>query len=262
MKRLQGKVALITGGSAGIGRASAILFGSEGAKIVVADIDSSGGNETVRTISDNGAKAIYIKTDVTNPESVQDAIRKTIEEFGKLDILYNNAGGSVPEDGPITEVSTELWERTFSLNLFSTFLCCKYAIPVLIKNGGGSIILTSSITGLKGWRPSAYTAAKGAIISLTRIMAVDYAKYNIRVNCICPGVVLSERALKRLRVDPHFSDDLLPFLLLGYAEPKDIAYGALYLASDESRIVTGAIFPIDSGFMAVGRIDKTDLLKK
>jgi NAD(P)-dependent dehydrogenase (short-subunit alcohol dehydrogenase family) len=152
--------------------------------------------------------------------------------------------------------------KTHSVNLFGTFLCCKYGIPGLIKNGGGSIVLTSSITGLKGWRPSAYTAAKGEIISLTRIMAVDYAKYNIRVNCICPGFILNERAIKRLRQNPHFTDDLRPFLLLGFGEPIDVAYAALYLDSDESKIVTGVILPVDSGHTAVGRIDETDLLKK
>lgn len=262
MNRLKDKVAFITGSSAGIGRASAILFGNEGAKIAVADIDQSGGNETVRIINDNGAKGIYISTDVTKPQSVKEAIQRTIDEFGKLDILYNNAGGSIPNDGPITEVSTEMWEKTFSVNLFGTFLCCKYAIPELIRNGGGSIILTGSITGLKGRGPSAYTAAKGGVISLTRIMAVDYAKYNIRVNCICPGFILSERAEKKLKESPHFPDDMRPLLLLGFGEPIDISYAALYLGSDESRIVTGAILPVDSGFTAVGRIDEADLLKK
>ena len=262
MNRLKDKVAFITGASAGIGRTSAILFGNEGAKIVVADIDQSGGNETVRMINDNGAKAIYISTDVTNPESVKEAIQKTIDEFGKLDILYNNAGGSLPNDGPITEVSTEMWEKTFSVNLFGTFLCCKYAIPGLIKNGGGSIILTSSMTGLKGWRPSAYTAAKGGVISLTRVMAVEYAKYNIRVNCICPGVTLTGRVIKQQKQFPHFFDDLRPLHLLGFGEPIDIAYAALYLASDESKIVTGVILSVDSGYTAVGRIHEADLLKK
>lgn len=261
MDRLKGKVAFITGAGSGIGRASAILFGSEGAKVVVADIDQSGGKETVRIINDSKAKAVYIQTDVTNPEGVKKAIRETINKFGKLDILYNNAGGSLTDDGSVTEVPIEVWEKTFSVDLFGTFLCCKYGIPELIRNRGGSVILTSSLTGLRGWKRSAYTAAKGGIISLTRVMAVDYAKYNVRVNCICPGFTVTERTAKRLKTNPQAIKDLRPFHLLGFGQAIDVAYAALYLASDESKIVTGAILSVDSGYTAVGRMDQTDLLK-
>lgn len=256
MDRLKDKVAFITGSGAGIGRASAILFGSEGAKVVVSDVDQLGGEETVRITVNNGAEAIYIKTDVTNPESVKNAIQKTIEKFGKLDIIYNNAGGDLVDDGAIAEVSTDVWEKTHSVNLFGTFLCCKYGIPELIKNERGSVILTGSMAGLTGWRRSAYTAAKGGIISLTRVMAVDYAKYNIRVNCICPGLIVTERVAERIKANPLIAERMQPFHLLGFGKPIDIAYAALYLASDESRIVTGAILSVDSGYTAVGRIDK------
>ncbi|MBW2127673.1 MAG: SDR family oxidoreductase, partial [Deltaproteobacteria bacterium] len=138
----------------------------------------------------------------------------------------------------------------------------KFGIPELVKNGGGSIILTSSICGLKGWRGTAYTAAKGGIISLTRIMAIDYARHNIRVNCICPGHIITERVAKLMRVYPDVVEKMRPLHLLGFGEPTDIAYAALYLASDESKIVTGTILSVDSGYTAVGRIDKTDLLEK
>ena len=263
MDRLKNKVAFITGASAGIGRASSILFGNEGAKVAVADIDQFGGEETVNLINGSGAQAIYVKTDVTDPESVKDAIQKTMDKFGKLDIIYNNAGGSLADDGPITEISIELWEKTHSINLFGTFLCCKYGIPEVIKNGGGSIILTGSILGLRGAERSAYAAAKGAVISLTRVMAVDYAKYNIRVNCICPGMTLTERVAKHIKqTGQGGANKFQPLHLLGFGEPKDTAYAALYLASDESRIVTGAILPIDSGYTAIGRIDEVDLLGK
>ncbi|HUX80439.1 MAG TPA: SDR family NAD(P)-dependent oxidoreductase, partial [Alphaproteobacteria bacterium] len=170
MERLKDKVAFITGSSTGIGRASAILFASEGAKVAVADIDQSGGEETAKIISQSGGKAIYLKTDVTDPESVKDAVQETINKFSKLDIIYNNAGGSLTDDGAVTEVSIEVWQKTHSVDLFGTFLCCKYGIPHLIKNRSGSVILTSSIAGLRGWKRSAYTAAKGGIISLTRVM--------------------------------------------------------------------------------------------
>jgi NAD(P)-dependent dehydrogenase (short-subunit alcohol dehydrogenase family) len=156
MDRLKGKVAFITGSGSGIGRASAVLFGGEGAKVAVADIDQSGGKETVRIINDRGAKAIYTQTDVTNPESGRNTIQETIHRFGKLDILHNNAGGFLTDDGPVTEVPIEVWQKTFSVDLFGTFLACKYGIPELIKNRGGSVILTSSLTGLRGWKRSAY----------------------------------------------------------------------------------------------------------
>jgi NAD(P)-dependent dehydrogenase (short-subunit alcohol dehydrogenase family) len=158
------------------------------------------------------------------------------------------------EDGPVTEVSIEVWEKTYSANLFGTFLCCKYGIPELIKNGGGSVILTGSMAGLTGWKRSAYTAAKGVIISLTRVMSVDYARDKIRVNCLCPCFTLTERAAKHLKQNPRITEDMRAFHLLGFGEPEDVAYAALYLVSDESRIVTGAIFPVDSGYTAAGRL--------
>jgi len=198
---------------------------------------------------------------VTDPESVKDAVQKTIDKFKKLDIIYNNAGGSLTDDGAVTEISIEVWQKTHSVDLFGTFLCCKYGIPHLIKNCGGSVILTGSIAGLRGWKRSAYTAAKGGIISLTRVMAVDYARHNIRVNCICPGLTITERIGKRFKTHPVASETLRPLHLLGFAEPMDISYAALYLASDESKIITGAILPVDSGYAAIGRIDKGDLLE-
>ena len=260
MDRLKDKVAFITGASAGIGRASAVLFGSEGAKVAVFDIDQPGGEETVSAIVQNGGQAIFVNADVTKPDGVREAIQKTVQEFGKLDIIYNNAGGSTPEDKPVDEVPIEVWNKSISINLYSAFYCCKYGIPHLIKNGSGSVIMTGSVAGLRGWKRSAYTASKGAIIALTRVMAVDYAKYNIRVNCICPGLIITERTAKEAKENPLFAGDMRPMHLLGFGEPLDIANNALYLASDESKRVTGAIFTIDSGYTSAGRIDDKDIL--
>jgi len=262
MNRLKDKVALITGSGAGIGRATAILFSNEGAKVVVASLGRPRGLETVRMITDNGGEAIYIRTDVTKAEDVRKALQEGIDKFGKLDILDINAGGSVPEDLPIDRGNPEIWEKVLNFNLVSAFLCCRYGIPELIKNGGGSVILTGSTAGLKGWKRPAYSAAKGGIIALTRCLALDYARHNIRVNCVCPGQVLSERVKKIYEGDPGFFQDVRPLNLLGFGEPMDTAYAKLYVASDEAKRVTGAIFSIDSGYTAVGRIDENDLLKK
>jgi NAD(P)-dependent dehydrogenase (short-subunit alcohol dehydrogenase family) len=213
-------------------------------------------------ITAKGGQCIYVKTDVTQHESVKNAIRKTVETFGGLNVVYNNAGGSLPEDGSVTEVPMEIWERTLSRDLVGSFLCCRYGIPELIKCGGGSVIMTGSTAALTGWKRSAYTVAKGGVVSLTRVMAVDYAKYNIKVNCICPGRTVNERTLREEQTTPFFSDEQRPFHLLGFGGPNDIAYAALYLASDESRTLTGAIIPVDSGYTCVGRINSADILKK
>ena len=262
MDRLKDKVAFIPASAAGIGRATAVLFASEGAKVVVADIDESGGQETARMVTDNGGQAIYVHTDVTKPESVENAIHKTIEAFGKLDVIDNNAGGSIPEDRLITDLPVDVWNRTMATNLFSAFLCSKYGIPEIIKSGGGSVIMTGSAAALSGWKRSAYTASKGGVISLTRVMAVDYARYNIRVNCVCPGAILTERTEKEYKKHPIFFEDIRPLNILGFGEPLDISYAKLFLASDESKILTGAILPVDSGWTALGRIDESDILKK
>ena len=262
MDRLKDKVAFITGSGSGIGRTTAILFAKEGATVVVADIDESTGQETVDMITDNNGQAVFIKTDVTKEGSVKNAVLQTTDTFGKLDVIDNNAGGSLPDDRSIEEVTIEVWDKTLSINLFSTFLCSKYGIPELIKGGGGSVIMTGSTVGLVGWARSAYTAAKGGIISLTRVMAVDYAKHNIRVNCVCPGLILTERMKEELKKNPALFETIRPFHLLDFGEPKDISYAKLYLASDESKTLTGAIFPIDSAWSTLGRIDKRDLLQR
>jgi NAD(P)-dependent dehydrogenase (short-subunit alcohol dehydrogenase family) len=252
MDRLKGKVALITGSGAGIGREGALLFAREGARIAVVDIVREGGEETVRMIKDQGGDACFIHTDMTEPAAVEQAVRAAVERFGKLDIMYNNAGASTAADGPVHKVSLDEWWRAVRVNLFTVFLGCKYAIPELIRGGGGSIINTASVAALfgsKGGR-SAYSAAKGGVVSLTRAIAVDYAEHKVRANAIAPTTILTER-IQKFFDDPRFMAGSAGFNLLGLGEPRDIANLAVYLASDESRLVTGLVLPVDSGWSAV-----------
>jgi NAD(P)-dependent dehydrogenase (short-subunit alcohol dehydrogenase family) len=251
MGRLEHKVAFITGSGSGIGRAGAIRFSREGAKVVVADISQEGGERTVAMARDLGGDATFVLTDVTAPESVERAIAATVAAYGKLDILYNDAGGSTAQDGPVTTVSLDEFWRTIRVDLYGTFLCCKYGIPELIKAGGGAIINTTSYVALAGIKGrDAYTAAKGGVLAMTRSMAANYAKHKIRVNAIAPGAILTERVRKFIEADPNVAK-MAGNHLLGMGEPEDIANMALFLASDEARIITGAIFPVDSGWSAI-----------
>jgi len=250
MGRLDGKVAFITGSGSGIGRAGAVLFALEGAKVVIADISREGGERTEAMARDMGGDATYIHADVTDPDSVERAIAAAIATYGRLNILYNDAGGSTAQDGPVTKVSLDEFWRTIKVDLYGTFLCCKYGIPELIKAGGGAVINTTSVVAMAGIKGrDAYTAAKGGVLALTRSMAVGYARHGIRVNAIAPGATLTERVKKFLADDPRM-DNVSDRHLLGMGEPEDIARMALFLASDEARVITGAIFPVDSGWTA------------
>jgi NAD(P)-dependent dehydrogenase (short-subunit alcohol dehydrogenase family) len=251
MGRLENKVAFITGSGSGIGRAGAIRFSREGARVVVADISRDGGEHTVAMARDLGGDATFVHTDVTSPESVEHAIAATVAAYGKLDIIYNDAGGSTAQDGPVTTVSIDEFWRTIRVDLFGTFLCCKFGIPELIKAGGGAIINTTSYVALAGIKGrDAYTAAKGGVLAMTRSMAANYAKHKIRVNAIAPGAILTDRVRKFIEADPNVAK-MAANHLLGMGEPDDIANMALFLASDEARIITGAIFPVDSGWSAI-----------
>jgi NAD(P)-dependent dehydrogenase (short-subunit alcohol dehydrogenase family) len=247
MGRLANKVAFITGAGAGIGSSAAELFAREGAKVVVAEVSVEAGQETVRRIHAAGGEALFVETDVTEIDSVQHAIGQTVASFGSLNILYNNAGGSTLRDGSVTDVSVDEFWRTIKLDLFGTVLCCKFGIPEIIRAGGGSVVNTVSTVALIGTlRHSAYAAAKGGVAALTRAMAVEYAAQKVRVNAVAPTRTLTERILRKAAADPSRAA-LADRLLLGYAEPIDIAYAALYLASDESRVTTGHILAADSG---------------
>lgn len=256
MNRLDGKVAFITGGGSGIARAAALLFAREGAKVVVAEIDGALGEATARDVSDAGADAMAVRTDVTDEASVRAAIDAAVGHHGRLDILFNCAGGSLNADSLVTEVDLDVWDRTMALDVRGAMLVCRHGIPELVKAGGGSVVNMSSGAALRGSSPKhVYTAAKGAILSFTRALAGSYAKDNIRANAICAGRILTERILNNYgtadapgpvadRQDAAGRVRDYPFWV---GRPEDIANIALFLASDESRMITGATIPADGG---------------
>ena len=244
MTRLAGKVAFITGAASGIGRATAVLFAREGAQVVVADIAAEAGEETAQLA---GHGAIFVHTDVTNEASVQAAIRTTMERFGHLDVLHNNAGGSTPQDNTVVEAPIGEFWRVITLDLFGTFLGCRYGIPAMIESGGGSVINMTSNLALMGIAGrDCYTAAKGGVAALTRSLAVEFAPQRVRVNAIAPSATMTERVQKLMAGNPAI-DKLAQSHLLGLIQPEDIANAALYLASEESRMMTGQILSVDSG---------------
>ena len=247
--RLKDKVAIITGGASGIGKATAILFAEHGAKIAVADIDENGANQTLAAIHDAGKEAIYVQTDVTISDNTERMVAETVSRYGKLDILLSSAG--IAMRLPVADLSETDWHRCLDVNLTGVYLCAKAAIPAMRMNGGGSIINLSSIYGLVGADVrAAYVASKGGVTNLTRGMALDYAEENIRVNCICPGFVETPLVAGVVKTPQEYRNlaDRHPMRRL--AQPEEIAYGALYLASDESAFVTGIALPIDGGYTA------------
>ncbi len=249
MDRLKGKIALITGGGSGIGRATCLLFAGEGATVVVADYVAEGGHETVQQIKANGGKATFVQADVSKSADVQNMIATTVQTCGRVDVLFNNAGIEGPS-AKIANYKEDDWDRVIAIDLTSVYLGMKYVIPEMLKQGGGSIISTASVAGLVGFPGSgAYAAAKAGVINMTRMVALEYADKNIRVNCICPGIIdtpMVDRVVGgRLRERVVKAE---PVGRLG--RPEDIANAALFLASDDSSFATGAPFVIDGGYVA------------
>ena len=252
--RLKNKIAVITGVGTGQGRAASMLFANEGAKIAGCDWNAEAGEETARMVKAAGGEMAFVKADVSSSRDCENVIRTALSKYGRIDVLYNNAGvgfSSPLAMGDILSTPEEDWDRVLAINLKSMFLMCKLAIPEMIKAGGGSIVNTASIAGLIGSEAAhAYTASKGGMIALNRALAVEFGPKNIRVNCICPGAI--DTPMIAPVVEPLRKSGqqfmLSPIRRLG--TPEDIAYCALYLASDESGFVTGATFVVDGGFIA------------
>jgi len=250
--KLDGKTALITGAASGMGRATAVLFAREGAKVAIVDYTPTGGQETSTMVKELGGEAIFIEADVSKSSDVKRMVEKTLETYGRIDILYNNAGVAAGRV-PTAEVTEEQWDRILNINLKGTFLGSKYTIPVMLDHGGGVIINTASVVGqhaLAGMSP--YCASKAGIILLTKTMALEYARRNIRVNCICPGPIQTPMTEQMIPTDPKVREAfMLAQSPMGKMEgPEEIAKAALYLASDDSSFVTGAALVVDGGLIA------------
>ena len=250
--RLADKVALITGAGSGIGREAARLFASEGAKVVVVDVQDKAGEETVRLIRDAGGQASFCHADVSRAAEVQGMIQHAEKTYGQLNVLFNNAGIFPEEDGSVLETEEAVWDRVMSVNLKGVFLGCKYGIPALLRAGGGSVINTASFVALMGAATSqiAYTASKGGVLALTREIAVEFARKNIRANALCPGPV-DTPLLAELLADPQKRQRRMVHIPPGrLARGSEVANAALFLASDESSYINGATFTVDGGITA------------
>ena len=247
--RLKDKVALITGASSGIGKESALLFAKEGAKLALVDVNDAEGERAVQQISDDGGQAIYIHADISKDNNCQQMISKTEDHYGRLDILFNNAGIMHSDDDNAEITEEEVWDLTMNINAKGVFLGCKHGIPVLRRSGGGSIINTASFVALLGAATPqvAYTASKGAVLALTRELSVIHAREHIRVNALCPGPLKTELLMKFLDTEEKKQRRLVHIPMGRFGEAHEMAKAALFLASDESSYVTGSEFVVDGG---------------
>jgi NAD(P)-dependent dehydrogenase (short-subunit alcohol dehydrogenase family) len=266
MGRMTGKVAFLTGAGSGIAKATALAYAAEGARVALAELNPETGQATEKLVRDAGGEAMFIQTDVTSDDSVRAAIASTVERFGGLTVLFNCAGGSLQEDVAVHQMNLDIWHKTMALNLLHPFLTCRYAIPHMMKAGVGSIINVTSHMGLTGQTKPAYSAAKGGLISFTKTLAGQYAMHGIRANAIAPGSVRSERSIKRwenaetaaanpLLRNRQIRNSLYPFSV---GEPQDIAAVAVFLGSDESRMLTGTTIAADGGRSAYLKVYNPD----
>ncbi len=250
--RLKEKVALITGAGSGIGRETSLLFSEEGAKVVAVDVNDPAGEETVRMVWAQGGDAAFVRADVSKAAEAENMVRFAEDTYGKLNVLFNNAGISHADDDNAETTTEEVWDLTMAINLKGVFLGCKYGIPALRRAGGGSVINTASFVALLGAATPqlAYTASKGGVLAMTRELAAIHARENIRVNALCPGPLRTELLMKYLNTDAKKQRRLVHIPMGRFGEAREIAKAALFLASDESSFTTGATFLVDGGITA------------
>ena len=269
MKRLDNKVAFITGAGAGIAKASALAFCREGAKVAIIELNAETGRVAERDVRAVGGDALFIETDVTQDDSVRRAVDAAVAKFGQLNVIMNCAGGSLEEDVPVHQMDLKVWHHTINLNLLHPFLTCRHGIPHLIQAGGGSIVNVTSHLGLMGSVKPAYAATKGGIISFTKTLAAQYVQHNIRANAVAPGSIRTERQIKRYenkdyllaeKPGPAARARMLAQKLYPYSkgDPGDIAEIAVFLASDESRMITGTTIAADGGRSSYLKFDAGD----
>ena len=249
-KLLEGKVALVTGGASGIGRATALAFAREGSKLVIADVNAEGGEETVRLVKENGGDALFVRCDVSIASDVEGMVNKAVEAYGRLDCAFNNAGVGVLKS--TVECTEEEWDYTISVNLKGVWLCMKYEMLQMLKQGSGAIVNTSSAAGLVGTQGHApYTASKHGVVGITKVAALDGAPSGIRVNAVCPGGVLTPMLEPLLVAEPQMKEFMQKMHPIGrIGKPEEIAEAVLWLCSDAASFVTGVAFPVDGGVVA------------
>lgn len=248
MGRVEGKVALITGVASGIGKATALLFAREGARVVGADRNAVDGTATIEEIHSAGGTATFVQSDISREADCERMVRVAVETYGRLDILHNHAGILHPRDGPITELTAEAIDETFAINCKGMLFTVKYAARQMIAQGGGAIVNTGSDLAYIGLQNlTAYTASKAAVVGVTRTLAVELAPHKIRVNAVCPGFTFSGMNVA-LQNDRAFMDQMrLDYLIPELGQPNDVAYAVLYLASDEAHFTTGTALVVDGG---------------
>ncbi|WP_209122683.1 SDR family NAD(P)-dependent oxidoreductase [Alkalihalobacillus sp. BA299] len=253
--RLKDKVAIITGAGSGQGKASAKLFAREGATVVIAEWNEENGKQVEEEINSAGYQALFVQTDVSDEENVKALVDEVMSRYGTIDILFNNAGIGFSSKSKVTMASIlktpfDDWNKVLNVNLSSVYLMSKYVLPIMIDQKKGSIINNSSLNGIIGVKGAdAYSAAKGGVVALTRVMAVDYGKYNVRVNCICPGAIDTPMIAEALQ-NKEIANNYAAGPLRRVGQPEEIAYAALFLSSDEASYITGLIMPVDGGWSA------------